>query len=219
MCVIFTKSAGGNEAVALFNSSFGNLMGIIVSPSLIFLFFGETSSVNFADVILSLAITVFTPITVGQLIRQSKKMNHIIGRHKSILKKVGEVALLFILFSTFSDTFYNKPQIDSLSLAIIVPLILVFYLTFVFCIFHLTGEKLFYIPSKSDRVAAIYCATHKTVAMGIPLLNIIYGDNPALGIISVPLLIYHPTQLIVGSILVPKFEAWVGAEESDDTMA
>jgi sodium/bile acid cotransporter 7 len=48
------------------------------------------------------------------------------------------------------------------------------------------------------------------VALGIPILNIIYGELPELGILTVPLLIYHAVQLVIGSIIVNWFrKKWI----------
>ena len=69
------------------------------------------------------------------------------------------------------------------------------------------------LPRRADRVALLFCGTHKTVAMGIPLLNTIFEDNPKLGIFVVPLLLWHPLQLLVGSLAATRIAKWVEAED------
>mmetsp|Transcript_3907 Transcript_3907/g.8516 ORF Transcript_3907/g.8516 Transcript_3907/m.8516 type:complete len:104 (+) Transcript_3907:1-312(+) len=59
----------------------------------------------------------------------------------------------------------------------------------------------------------LYGCTHKTVAMGVPLINAIYESNPNVGLYTLPLLIWHPMQLVIGSALAPKLSAWVEKEE------
>jgi sodium/bile acid cotransporter 7 len=54
---------------------------------------------------------------------------------------------------------------------------------------------------------------HKTVAMGIPLIKAIYSGDPKMGLYILPLLLWHPIQLLVGSALVPKLSQWVEKEE------
>jgi sodium/bile acid cotransporter 7 len=44
--VVFTRQAGGSEAVALINAVIGNVIGIFVSPSLLLLYLGRASSVR-----------------------------------------------------------------------------------------------------------------------------------------------------------------------------
>ena len=50
--------------------------------------------------------------------------------------------------------------------------------------------------------------------MGVPLINAIYEDNPLVGLYTLPLLIWHPMQLVIGSYLAPKLFQWVQDEKS-----
>ena len=62
------------------------------------------------------------------------------------------------------------------------------------------------------RVMGLFGCTHKTVAIGVPLINAIYEDNEAVGLYTLPLLIWHPMQLVIGTFLVPRLAAFVKAE-------
>ena len=54
-----------------------------------------------------------------------------------------------------------------------------------------------------DELGLHYCST------GIPILKIIFNNSPQLSSISLPLLVYHPTQILLGSTLVPWLQQWV----------
>jgi sodium/bile acid cotransporter 7 len=49
--------------------------------------------------------------------------------------------------------------------------------------------------------------------MGVPLISAIYEKDPLVGLYTLPLLIWHPMQLVVGSFLAPKLFVWVKAEQ------
>lgn len=49
--------------------------------------------------------------------------------------------------------------------------------------------------------------------MGVPLINAIYEKNPLVGLYTLPLLIWHPMQLVLGSFLSPKLCRWVEQEQ------
>ena len=66
-----------------------------------------------------------------------------------------------------------------------------------------------------DRVAVLLISTQKTLALGLPLLNLIFGGRPDLALLCTPLLLQHPLQLIVGSVLSPRLKAYVDAEAED----
>jgi sodium/bile acid cotransporter 7 len=59
----------------------------------------------------------------------------------------------------------------------------------------------------------LFGCTHKTVAIGVPLINAIYEGSPYIGVYTLPLLIWHPMQLVVGTILAPRLAKWVEAEK------
>ena len=72
---------------------------------------------------------------------------------------------------------------------------------------------------KKLRVMGLFGCTHKTVAMGVPLITAIYeGAGQPLGLYLLPLLVWHPSQLVIGSFLAPRLLKWVGppSESSGD---
>jgi hypothetical protein len=62
------------------------------------------------------------------------------------------------------------------------------------------------------RVFGIFGCSQKSVATGIPLINAIYEGNPKIGLYILPLIIWHPMQLVFGSLLVPFLSKFVDRE-------
>ncbi|TMS02223.1 Sodium/bile acid cotransporter 7 [Larimichthys crocea] len=67
--------------------------------------------------------------------------------------------------------------------------------------------------SPADTVAIVFCSTHKSLTLGIPMLKIVFEGYEHLSLISVPLLIYHPAQILLGSILVPTIRSWMTSRQ------
>jgi len=61
--------------------------------------------------------------------------------------------------------------------------------------------------SSADEVAAVFCASKKSLAAGVPMAALIFGNHPGLGLILLPIMIYHPLQLIVCSILAERYSS------------
>ena len=40
-------------------------------------------------------------------------------------------------------------------------------------------------------------------------LRLMYDDSPDLGVICLPLLIYHPVQILIGGLVVPYYKAYI----------
>ena len=53
-------------------------------------------------------------------------------------------------------------------------------------------------------------AYHPLIALlGIPMVKIVFANNPEVSTLAVPLLVYHPTQILLGSFLVPFLQSWI----------
>ena len=59
--------------------------------------------------------------------------------------------------------------------------------------------------ARADRIAAVFCGSKKTLASGVPMAKLMFGANPALGVILLPIMIYHPLQLVVCGVLAERW--------------
>jgi len=207
-CVVMTKSAQGNEAAALFNASFGNLLGLVVTPAWLFLFVGN-SSTSSGTILWNLGTTVVLPICVGQVIQTLAPKHVETLKAKVNISKVSNVILLCIIWTTFCDTFSKDQNIAIGTVILTIFIVVVFHVTFLAIAFFASGITLgnFFFTGK-DRIAILFCATQKTIALGIPLINIMYAGDSNIGFKSLPILIYHPSQLIIGAFLLGPVTAW-----------
>ena len=60
---------------------------------------------------------------------------------------------------------------------------------------RLLGKVLRLAPN--ERIVMIISGSQKSLATGVPLANVIFGAHPGLGVILLPVMIYHPIQLFV----------------------
>ena len=89
---------------------------------------------------------------------------------------------------------------------------------------------------KTMVVTMMFCSTHKSLTLGelklvipvllpapllthspstgIPMLKIVFAGDPGLSLMSIPLLVYHPTQILLGAVLVPFLQSWVYPKQS-----
>ena len=61
---------------------------------------------------------------------------------------------------------------------------------------------------RDRQVAAAFTASHKTLAFGLPLFATVFAGSPALALLSAPLLVLHPAQLLFGGLLVPRLRRY-----------
>ncbi|KFV49376.1 Sodium/bile acid cotransporter 7, partial [Gavia stellata] len=181
--------------------------GIVITPLLLLLFLGSSSSVPFTSIFSQLFMTVVVPLIIGQIVRRYIK--DWLERKKPPFGTISSCVLLMIIYTTFCDTFANPNiDLDKFSLIIVVLIIFSIQMSFMFLTFLFsTRNNSSFTPA--DTVAIIFCSTHKSLTLGIPMLKIVFAGYEHLSLISVPLLIYHPAQILLGSLLVPTIKSWM----------
>ncbi|EPB86687.1 hypothetical protein HMPREF1544_06473 [Mucor circinelloides 1006PhL] len=244
--VVMTKNANGNEASALMNAALGNVLGIFVSPALVSYFQGPLlaaspedesantagGSVDFIMVLKQLGLTVLLPLVIGQAIQILFTEPVAKFKVKCRLSDVSSFCLLLMVWSVFSDAVHagSFSAVAGKDIAAVVILNFLFYVlfsAFSFLLARLPYSKRIFGPlkwlerlrySREDTVAVMYCGATKTVAMGVPLINVLYqkGDPGTIGVLSTPLLLYHVEQLILGNIEVEILKKWVSRGQKRD---
>ncbi|XP_069412853.1 sodium/bile acid cotransporter 7 isoform X1 [Ovis canadensis] len=145
--VILTKAVGGNEAAAIFNSAFGSFLGIVVTPLLLLLFLGSSSSVPFTSIFSQLFMTVVVPLIIGQIVRRYIK--DWLERKQPPFGAVSSSVLLMIIYTTFCDTFSNPSiDLDKFGLLLVLFIICSIQLSFMLLTFIFSTRN----PNAEDRV-------------------------------------------------------------------
>lgn len=217
MVMVFTKTSGGDEASAIFNAAAGNMIGVFLTPLLVLGYLGVTGEVAIGEVFYKLSVRVVCPLVVGQIIR---KFSPVIvawcKAHQQLVKHAQQFALVFIVYTVFCETFAANMESDDNSVTI-VDIVVVVAVEFA-CLVGLMvlawfSLRILFRNEPKLCIMGLYGCTHKTVAMGIPLINAIFENDATIGLITLPLLIWHTMQLVLGSLLSPKLAAWVVKEE------
>ncbi|KAI7858453.1 SBF-like CPA transporter family-domain-containing protein [Circinella umbellata] len=232
---VMTRNANGNDSGALVNAALGNILGIFISPALMQVFGddsriftpGTRGTVDFLSVLRTLGLTVLLPLVIGQVIRYffTQKVKYLAAKlHFSI---INSLALLCMVWSVFCDgvasnAFHRMSGVDII--AIIGVDIFMYLLGCSVCLAVARvpwPSKLLSSPtpklvkkwrfSRQDAVAIMYCGATKTVSLGIPLINVLYSDKSLgmVGVLSLPLLMYHIIQLFIGNFQVPFLKRWI----------
>jgi sodium/bile acid cotransporter 7 len=58
-------------------------------------------------------------------------------------------------------------------------------------------------------VAATICASQKTMALGVPLVSLLFAGQGDLSLLTLPLVLYHALQLTVSGLLAPGWRRWL----------
>lgn len=215
--------AGGNEALALVNAVTGNVIGIFVTPALLLAYLGATGQASYTSVLTKLAGTVIGPLVVGQLVQYFKPEAVKWLQGKISFPKTGSIMILLLVWATFCNTFASKVEADPgsvIGMMVIVAGLYVIFMGMALSVGFAPLNRLLGI-NRADAIAIAMCGATKTVALGIPLIGVIYANSPKAGILAVPLLMYHALQILIGHVLIPPLKRWKerGDDDVSDTKA
>ena len=121
-----------------------------------------------------------------------------------------QIILLGIVYNAFCNAFASGLGIElshSLALLGILPVVHLISLGTLFKFFSLKALKL----SRPEIISAMFCASQKTLAFGLPLVNTVFEGNANLASYCAPIMFIHPLQMIIGSFLLPKINFYTGA--------
>ena len=205
-CIVFSQISGGNTVGAIFNASLANIAGIFISPLLLsILLQGAGHSIPAEEalrIVRNLGLTMLLPVTVGQGLRIVTK--NIASRMKGILKILSNVFILLIVLFSVSRTALDPAFVKNLS-TMLLPFLYLALANIVLSFFAWKGAGLLEVEGE-DRVTALFASSQKTMAVGVPLLSTYFASTPEiLGIALLPLLFYHPWQLVVAGFIKNKF--------------
>ncbi len=203
--VAMTSVGKGNVPGAIFNASLSSILGILITPLLIQLFMGfEGVELDLMSSVISIAKLLLLPMLLGQLARPF--LLSLAEKHKTIVNKVDKYVILLIVYNAFcnsvADRIWASFSIEMLVTSVVICMIVLLSMVHLFQ-WGARRSKF----ALADEVAAVFCGTKKTLAAGIPMATVIFGSDPALGMILLPIMLYHPIQIFYCAILASRYAA------------
>ncbi len=200
--VVLTGIAGGNTVGAIFNAALSNVLGVFITPLWVAWLMEKGGGVQpLGPVLQDLFLLLLLPLGVGQLLRAG--LAGWAERRKRALGNACSGLILFLVFAAFCnsvrDGLWQAYPATLLARAVAgVGAVFLLATGLVLLLARLTGL------GRADRIAATFCAPQKTIASGIPLAKAIFGAHPGLGLILLPILLYHPLQLLACGLLADR---------------
>jgi len=209
--IILTGNADGDSSAALFSTTLSNALGVFATPilcSILLRTSGEAEISSLGTLISKLSMLVLLPLVIGQIMRRF--VRDWAARSKSLFKKTSNGAIVFIVYAAFCNSVENdiwsQVGFDNIISTILFSLLfLAVFSLLVWVISPLAARD------HSERIAAFFCGSQKTLAAGVPMASVIFSSMPelnksVLGLILLPLMCYHPAQLFLAGFLIPIFK-------------
>lgn len=197
--IAFTSVAQGNVAGAVCSASFSNIVGMFITPVLVAFFILGQSQHGFdpTSSIMQITLLLLVPFILGQILRpwvfpQMKKM-------PEIVKIFDQGSILMVVYGAFSSAvvagLWHQVSLTTLLLLIIACSVL---LTVVMLLALFVPRWIGF--DKADQKTIFFCGSKKTLASGVPMAQILFIGQP-IGMIVLPIMIFHQIQLMVCGIV------------------
>ena len=209
--IAFTSIARGNVAGAVVSASASNILGVFLTPLLCWLLLSSTGRVTFTtSTIVEIVLQLFVPFVLGQLSRRWTE--GFVTAHPR-LKLVDRGSIVLVVYSAFSagmrEGMWSETSWTDLAIVLAVCVVL---LALMLWLTWWTARHLGF--NRADAIAIQFCGTKKSLASGLPMAGVLFVGQP-LGLLIVPLVLFHQAQLMACSALAGRYARSAEAQVGD----
>jgi solute carrier family 10 (sodium/bile acid cotransporter), member 7 len=203
--VALTVMAKGNVAGAVFNATLSGLLGMFLTPVLAgALAHTSGQELPLAKAIVDILIKLLLPFAAGQLLRPL--LAPLLVKYRGWVTYVDRGVILLIVYASFSQS--TEAGVWSGHgagvIALVVAMTALLLVTAIALTVRLTRA---FRLSREDEIATLFCGSTKSLANGVPIAKVLFANHPAIGMIVLPVMVYHPLQLVVCTWLARRYAA------------
>jgi sodium/bile acid cotransporter 7 len=192
------------------SASVSNLLGVFITPLLVFLLMTPDGSITISgSSVGKIALQLLLPFVMGQLLRTWVL---------PVIRRITRIALfdktviVLVVYAAFSDgvadgiwSMIGPAQLAWLIVACCLLLAVVLGLT------ELISRALGF--DERDKRVVQFCGSKKSLATGLPMAAVLFVGQPV-GLLVLPLMLFHQIQLIVCAWLAARYGRAAGAQET-----
>lgn len=207
--IAFTSIAGGDVPAAIGSASLSNLLGILLTPVLAHLLMGAggQSASAALDSILKVAGQLLVPFFAGHLARPL--IAGFVERHKALVFRVDRSSILLLVYTAFSAAvvggIWHRTNLGDLLVALALGGIM---LAIVLGVTLWLSRRFGW--AREDEIVWRFCGSKKSLVSGVPLAAAIF-PAAQVGMLLLPVMIFHQMQLMVCSVLARRYAAGASA--------
>lgn len=199
--ITFVSIAKGNVGASVVSASVSNLLGVFVTPLLVVVLMTTGGSIHIsADSVVKIALQLLLPFVLGQMLRN--KVLPLTAKIKRI-DLFDKSVIVLVVYAAFSEgvadgawAAIGVSQVVWLTVACCVLLAVVLGLT------ELVARALGF--TTRDKRVVQFCGSKKSLATGLPMAAVLFVGQP-LGLLVLPLMLFHQIQLIVCAGLAGRY--------------
>jgi solute carrier family 10 (sodium/bile acid cotransporter), member 7 len=211
--IALTSIARGNIAAAVCSAAASNFAGIVLTP-LLFGGLAHTPGGFDKDAAWRVTEQLLLPFVAGQMSRPW--IGDWAERNRALLSMTDRSSILIVVYSAFSGAVVHGlwRQLPPSALAILA-LVVALLLGAGIAVAAAAARALRF--DRSDEATLVFCASQKSLVSGVPIARVLVSAA-LLGPVLLPIMLYHPLQLVVAAWLARRYGKDIGdkLERLDD---
>jgi sodium/bile acid cotransporter 7 len=200
--IAFTSIARGAVPAALCCASFSNLAGVILTPFLASLVFPGRHGLSGGS-LEDIGLQLLLPFALGQAARPF--IGAWLERHRLVTNIFDRGSILVIVYAAFSEGsaagVWHLVSLANLGAVLVLDMVMLGGV-----IVTMTFVSRWLGFSSKEEIAIVFCGSKKSMASGLPMANILFPGQ-AVGLIVLPLMIFHQVQLFACATLARRCAA------------
>ncbi|MBU2997096.1 bile acid:sodium symporter [Cellulophaga baltica] len=200
--VVMVSIAKGNIPAAIFNASISGIIGVLLTPLWMGLFVqNATTDFNITDIYIKLFTQIILPVVIGVFLQRF--LGVFAQKYSKQLTLFDKSIILLIIYKSFSNSFNDKifSSVSVLDLLLLFISVIVLFSVLFFLTGFLAKRMKF---NTEDQITAQFCGTKKSLVHGTVFSKIIFGNMASIGLILLPLMLFHTIQLLTISVVASK---------------
>jgi len=199
--IAFVSIARGNVPAAIASASASQVLGVLLTPPLVGLLAGasggqvEISGVGF------IMLEILAPFIAGHLLRPW--IGAWVQRHKSLIGITDRGTIVIAVYSAFSGAVLQGVW-SRLPLPVLGILCALCIFILICALLFTHGMARLLKFGRDDEIAIVFCGTKKSLIQGVPMARVLFA-GPDLGLILLPLMIFHQLQLMVCASIARRY--------------
>lgn len=208
---VWTRRAGGNDAVSALVTLITNLTCFIVTPFWLLVTTGQRmkNPIDGTQMALELMLIVVLPMLLGQVARLYQPLAVWATRHKPALSVVAQWGILTMVFVAAIEAgvklYSGESTINAIGWFAMIASVVVVHTTML-AAGHLLGAAL--RLSRGDRIAVGFSGSQKTLMIGVNTALETFG-----GLAMFPMVAYHVFQLLIDAVVAERLRSHTMASE------
>jgi sodium/bile acid cotransporter 7 len=200
--IAFTSIARGNVPGAIVSASASNLLGVFVTPALVVLVMAGANGRIGLGQIGDIVVQLLLPFFLGQL--SQRWTAGFVKTHNAPLKIVDRGVVVLVVYTAFSQGMSEHmwSQVTGPQLVVVVAVCLVL-LAVMLALTWFVPKRLGF--NRQDNITIQFCGTKKSLATGLPMAQVLFAGVGGVGLLVLPLMIFHQAQLMACSALASKY--------------